>query len=201
MGSLSADERDQALQYLSRADSRDPLVPQLRHILYEADPGPSTGPSFYAQAREAFLAGYRRLAALRGFTTAIVTFFVALLIAKIAQAGLLVFAEHVTPEELLRIRFLSGSMGERTASAWGQLTASMISALFVAAGLLWIRKSRLMAFRMFQRSVLVSIFLTQVFLFYREQWAALSGLVFNILIFLALHFMIERERSRSWKGH
>ncbi len=200
-GSMSAEERDQALQYLARADSRDPLVAKLRHILFEAELAPASGPGLYAQCRDGFFAGYRRLTALRGFTAAVITFFVMVLVVKVAQAALLIFAEHVTPHEILRIGLLQGPPGERSASAWGQLVASMISALFIAAGVVSVRKSRLTAFRMFQRSVLVSIFLTQVFMFYREQWAALAGLVFNILVFLALHFMIERERSSTWKGH
>jgi len=48
---------------------------------------------------------------------------------------------------------------------------------------------------MFERSILVSIFLTQVFAFYKEQFSALFGLLFNIVILLALRFMIERERA------
>ena len=48
---------------------------------------------------------------------------------------------------------------------------------------------------MFERSILVSIFLTQVFAFYKEQFSALLGLLFNIVVLAALHFMIERERA------
>ena len=53
---------------------------------------------------------------------------------------------------------------------------------------------------MFQRSILVSIFLTQVFMFYREQWAGLYLLAFNLLMLVALDFMIEREANADVQG-
>jgi hypothetical protein len=46
---------------------------------------------------------------------------------------------------------------------------------------------------MFQRGILVSVFLTQVFMFYHAQWAGLVVLAFNLLVLLALDFMIEHE--------
>ena len=49
---------------------------------------------------------------------------------------------------------------------------------------------------MFERSILISIFLTEVFIFYQEQFAALTGLAANILILIALKFMIEREEGK-----
>ena len=50
---------------------------------------------------------------------------------------------------------------------------------------------------MFERSVLVSILLTYVFIFYREQFAALAGLAFNVLILIGLRMMIKREEQRT----
>jgi hypothetical protein len=73
-----------------------------------------------------------------------------------------------------------------------------VAAAFVAAGISLIRRSRLAAYRMFQRSVLVSILFGQVFMFYQEEWGALIGLGFNLLLFGALRFMIERELSADY---
>lgn len=41
--------------------------------------------------------------------------------------------------------------------------------------------------------ILISIFLIQVFIFYREEFGALLGLVLNLLILAALRFMLEKE--------
>lgn len=61
-------------------------------------------------------------------------------------------------------------------------------------GILRIKRSRFYAYRMFERSILVSIFLTQVFSFYNEQFSALIGLLLNVAMLVALRFMIDRER-------
>jgi hypothetical protein len=79
---------------------------------------------------------------------------------------------------------------------WAEIVSSLLSGFFVLCGVLQIRRSRLFAFRMFARSILVSIFLTQVFAFYREQFSALLGLVFNILILIVLRFIISQERLK-----
>jgi len=50
---------------------------------------------------------------------------------------------------------------------------------------------------MFERSVLVSILLTYVFIFYKEQFAALVGLLINILILIALRLMIKGEQLKA----
>ncbi|MDA2921567.1 hypothetical protein MYX76_19085, partial [Desulfobacterota bacterium AH_259_B03_O07] len=73
----------------------------------------------------------------------------------------------------------------------------LLSGVFVFIGIYYIKRSRLLAYKMFERSILVSIFLTQVFMFYKEQFAALTGLAANILILVALRFMIEREESEN----
>ena len=67
-------------------------------------------------------------------------------------------------------------------------------------GVLAIRRSRLRGLRMFQRSILVSIFLTQVFMFYQAQWAALVVLTFNLLVLIALEYMIEHEARGEDEG-
>ena len=45
--------------------------------------------------------------------------------------------------------------------------------------------------------MLFNIFVTQVFAFLETEWAALGGLALNVLAYLALRFMLDRETSRS----
>ncbi len=84
-----------------------------------------------------------------------------------------------------------------SAVSWGELASSITSGAFVLAGLWLIRKSRLNAYEMFKKAVLVSIFLTQFFTFYKEQFSALLGLGWNIIILITLRYMINEE----WKIH
>ena len=72
---------------------------------------------------------------------------------------------------------------------------SALATALVVAGALLLRRSRLRAYTLFQKSILVSLFFTQPLLFYRDQWGALLGFTVDILVFLALRFMIEHERT------
>jgi hypothetical protein len=76
---------------------------------------------------------------------------------------------------------------------WGEVGASVLSALCVIAGVLRLRRSRTDAYVWFKRAVLVSIFLTQFFLFYRVQLIALPHLVFNVLAFAFFQYAIRAE--------
>ncbi len=157
-----------------------------------------TGPihSYLVRLRVRLANDYRRLASRRMFATTITTFFVAQLFVKLLQAALFVGVDQLSPDVIARIPFFQPELVDaRTRAEWGQLASSLLSGVFVALGVLAIRRDRLGAFRMFQRSILVSIFLTQVFMFYQHQWGALATLAFNLLVFLALRFMIERERA------
>jgi hypothetical protein len=78
-----------------------------------------------------------------------------------------------------------------------EFASSLLSGLFVILGIVQIRRSRVAAYRQFERAILTSIFLTQVFVFYQEQLAALVGLCLNILIWIALGYMIDRENANA----
>jgi hypothetical protein len=76
---------------------------------------------------------------------------------------------------------------------WALFICSSVSAVLIISGIVFMPRSRLRAYQMYQRGVLVSTLLTQVFAFYEYQFYALIGLFLNILILLALRFMIHRE--------
>jgi hypothetical protein len=84
-----------------------------------------------------------------------------------------------------------------------QLASSLLAGVFTLLGVIRIRKSRLRAFEMFERSLLVSILVTQVFSFYREQFSGLLGLLAEALILIGVRFVIEQEElssSRATQG-
>ena len=76
-----------------------------------------------------------------------------------------------------------------------QLVSSLASAACVVAGIAVLRRSRLRAYRWFQRAVLISILVTHVFVFYDSQLAALTGLAVSLLVYAALRFAIAREEA------
>jgi hypothetical protein len=197
---LDQDERDRALRYLNRSDASEPLVAELTALLHRMPLVPTRNPHPLVRLTRAATALYRRLVAKPEFSTALITFFVAQLLLKIVHLmalivqdeGRSVFGSDPAPIEQLveRLTFVD----------WAQLASSLLSAVFVALGIVALRESRFRALRMFQRSILASIFLTQVFMFYRDQWSALTVLGFNLLLLATLNFMIEHEPARRGVG-
>jgi hypothetical protein len=72
-----------------------------------------------------------------------------------------------------------------------------ISGVLIIIGLLTLTRSRLRGYLLFRLSILVSIFFTQVFSFYSQQLFALVGLVLDVLILLALRYLIRHERVKQ----
>ncbi len=70
--------------------------------------------------------------------------------------------------------------------------------MIVGAGLL--HQSRLRAFRWFEASLLVAIFITQVFLFADRQLAGILNLAATLVVFIALRAIIRFETASQHHG-
>jgi hypothetical protein len=199
LSDLSREERERARHYIRRSGARGPLALGILEILEGARLAPGR-PDLMEELRGRLMSGYRRIAALPVFSTLVTAFFVGQLAIKLIHVAWLVIAGHVPglfrglrligpfPVAERGFGFVDGTL----------LASSLVAAALVATGVFLMPRSRLRAFRMFQRSILVSILFGQVFMFYLEQWGALIGLAFNILLFLGLRFMIERELSAAY---
>src|SRR5258707_2635407 len=73
----------------------------------------------------------------------------------------------------------------------GWLASSFLSNIMILIGILFLRRSRLAAYTWFKRAVLVSIFLTQVFLFYTQPLGALEALLVNVIVLAVLNYLIR----------
>lgn len=135
----------------------------------------------YFELREWIDNRYKRIAANRWFSLALIGGFV---IFGISQFVFVV-------ANIINLNFFKQSGEPRVFII--QAAASALSTGCVWVGIWQLRKSRLLAGAWFQRSVLVNIYLTQVFLFYNSQLAALSGLLLNILIYMSLRYMVSQE--------
>lgn len=196
VGDLDRDERDRALVYLERCDMSIPLVAGLERLVKQTDVVPVVRPGVLTRLKDATLRLYQELVSKQWFTRFVVLFFVGQLVMLIVHI-LAVVVFHTSWLQVLSRRPLE-SLGngavEVTASELSMVAFSMLATLFVAIGAWQIRRSRLRAYQYFQRSILVTLFFIQPILFYRDQWSALIGLTFDIAVFLALRFMIEREQ-------
>jgi hypothetical protein len=197
---LDRDEQARALWYLDRSDPDHPMVPALKQLVSAASPLPARRPGPFALSKKWLREKYERVARLPGFTTAVALFFVAQLLISILYAFLLVFFLGLGWEAILRIDPLArilARLQHLTFVDGAQLISSLVSAVFVLFGVLQLRRSRVTAFENFERSILVSIFVTQFFNFYKEQFYGLVGLGLDILLLLAVRFVIEQEQVRE----
>ncbi len=199
---LDEEDRRRTMLYLSRCDPDHPLVPALREIVTTAELVPRPAPGPWAAMRQRLQQLYRGLARRRVFAKGVTIFFVAKLVLAVGYAvGLILLAGREW--ELSMVVRLAEYMGERAAGLSfveiAHLSSSLAAGAFTLAGIAQIRRSRLRAFLMFERSVLVSIFVTQVFSFYKEQFGALLGLALNIVVLIGVRFVIEQEQVAAVK--
>ncbi len=92
---------------------------------------------------------------------------------------------------------ISPERGSLAFADWALFGSSSVSAILIIAGIAFMARSRLRAYEMFQRAILVSIMLTTVFAFYEYQFYALIGVFLNVLILFALRYVISRERLKT----
>lgn len=197
---LDEEEKKRALVYLEKSDASNPLVAALKDSLSRANLSERAPRGWLSRLKVLVRNFYRRIIRLRWFKRALVLFFIGQLIFKLVYVFVLIFFVGLRREQILDYRIIgrvAEQMRHLSILDWAGLGFSLLSAFFVLCGVVFLRRSRLFAYRMFERSILVSIFLSQVFAFYKEQFSALVGLLFNIIILLALRFMIEREKTAA----
>ena len=177
----AADVRRDVLELLDQADPADPLVPALRARIAAAAPSSQRRPGVLHRTRVALEDGYRRLALSPVFVWAVIAWFAVAAVSSISAVVYLAMGDDTGPAD------------EGPVVHTLQLAASLASAACVVAGIWYLRRSRLRAYRWFQRAILISILITHVFVFYDSQLAALTGLAVSLLVYVGLRYAIARE--------
>lgn len=176
---LDRAERKMALAYLKHGSRNDPAVRKLRELLGDIKPASDEEPGFLVRCYRRLGREYRKLVRRPWFNRAVITLFVA---GSVISLGWAVFhildrADHVTFSE------------------WGELLSTAAAGILVLLGAFrLVRGQRLAAYVMFQRSVLVYLLVTQFFVFYREQFAGLAGLIWALIVLVVLQYAIRQER-------
>ena len=183
---IGRSKRNEILALLRNAHADDPLAQTLREYIDSADASHSDDPGIYMRSRERLLRAYERIALNRYFIGGIVALLIALSVAQISQ-----FLFTLLQQQDVDIGFTGGA----------RLASAAVASLLTLFGAWRLRVSRLSAYLWFQRGALVGIFITQMFAFFEMQLVAISGLFIEILIYIALSFMIEFEqRSQADAG-
>jgi len=195
---LDQDEKDRVIKYLDNSDPDNPLTKSVRELIRSSKLVPDSE-GLYSRLKTSFKNFYTKVVSYKYFRTAVIIFFVGQLLFTLAYIAVYTFFIGLGWESILNIKILD-RIAEKSLNLSfidrAQIFSSLLSGVFVFLGVYYLRKSRLISYQMFERSVLVSILLTYVFIFYKEQFAALAGLSVNILILIALRLMIQGEQGK-----
>ncbi len=200
---LDEDEKKRVLAYLRKSDPDNPLTAPVRDLIIGTAPVPVSSPGIYLRAKNRFRKSYERVAGSNYFRTGITVFFLLQLFVTLVYVAVFTLFIGFGKDKIMSIRALENVTIRFTGLTFidkAQIFSSALSGVFVFLGVYYLRKSRLLSLRMFEWSVLVSILLTYVFIFYKEQFAALAGLSFNVLILIGLRIMIRREEADAMAG-
>jgi len=196
---LDVEEKEKVLKYLAKCDANDPLVSELKSTLDKIELVPVPEAGLYVRIKDRLASFYRKIAVTNWFKWVIISFFSAQLAFNLFYVFVLVALKMLNWDVLnvSIIASLAGGLEKITFSDYAYLISSLLAAGLALWGLLLFIKSRLSAFRMFERSVMVSLFLTQVFVFFQAQFWGLAGLIVYLLVYVALRIMINRETHEA----
>jgi hypothetical protein len=91
--------------------------------------------------------------------------------------------------------------GVVTFTEWAGLVSSMAANACLLAGVVLLRtRGRLEAYQWFDRGLLISIFITQIFVFAEEQLGGTVGLVVLLAVWILLRSAMRAERERAVLG-
>ena len=199
---LDEEESKRLQVYLERSDPTHPMTRVLRRALKSVQLVPGPAPSLLTRAGKWMGKQYQRIATRPTFTNLIVGIFLAELLVKLSYIVLVAFAARPELPPADSTIFDAPATQAKTISfsQWAEVGSWAVSALFVSRGMILIRRSRIEAFRSFEGSVLVAIFITHVFSFYRNQFLGLLGLSFSVLMLISVRYAIQQERIRTVPG-
>ncbi|MHB9111662.1 MAG: hypothetical protein ACYC4D_03410 [Thermoleophilia bacterium] len=184
--SVATEEERSLIHFcLDKSGTGNPLAGELNQIVSGTTTSAPGKPGPFLRLRKQLFDGYRNLTAKWWFMPAIKAFFILQFIGSLGMVLTLLLDPGAIFSQFEAFGF----------SDWAILASTVISAIFIAMGVLSLRRSRLEAFRMFERSVLVQILVGQLFLFYKDEFSAIPGFVFYLLLLLGIRFIIEREKS------
>ena len=190
---MDSHEKAHVALMLRKADQKDEITQQLQAMLAKIEIV-ENHESRFQRMRNRMFRSYQHFWRRRGSSQLIgFIFILEALIFVIA-----IFATLYTNLDDLGM-FLRGHQTYGTGLLFGQLVSSLVAGAFAVIGAIKLTRSRLIGFEWFRRATLITIFLTEFFIFTRIQFGAMPGFVINVLLFASLNFALAQER-RSING-
>ena len=189
---LQPEERERALRYLGAIKEKDELTLGLASLVERARVQPAPG-GLLRSVRRYIVTVYDAVLARSNRFGGLVTLFVLQLVVNAGTVGLIIVRDLSAGIVAQANGRASGVIGFLPVSDWLLLASALIPSVFVVIAVFALRNSRITALRFFHRAVLLSILFTEVFMFYRNQAAALAVLAFNVFSWACVNVVITRE--------
>ncbi|HEX9142593.1 MAG TPA: hypothetical protein VF833_10195 [Gaiellaceae bacterium] len=192
---LSAEDRDRALQLLARADQTHSLVAPLRTAFLSADVAPIS----FARLRWMGSAGARTYVAIvssRWFRRILAAVFilagVAFVLTAISTVALLGGAFFGVLDA--QIALAEETAGGPIASVI-QAVAGLVAGVLIVRGVFALRRSRTKAYRAFELAILVDLLLAQPFAFLDVGFGASVDVFIDLALLATLRYLQNQERK------
>jgi hypothetical protein len=186
---LQPEERDRARRYLAAVVTQDELTLGLGALIDGAPVHPRPeGLSHHI--RRHVVGGYEAVVARANHFGGLVTLFVLQLVINAGTVALIVARDLSAAIAASGAGQRNGIIGEIAVSDWLLIGSTIIPSIFVILAVVTLPRSRVTALRFFHRGVLLSILFTEVFMFYRNQAAALVVLAFNLFSWACVNVVI-----------
>jgi len=179
MRAMSRGERDEALYVLGRADQSDPVVEALSTVLRQVDP-PGGGPNAAQRVWERAHAWWTRLVEARSFRRTVLWWFIL-----------------TTLVWLLNPISYAADGSSITLMDLGGMLSGTATGVCTILGILHWRKSKLRAYRWFERGALIAILVGEFFSFYQYQVWAVFGLIWMLVQLTVIRSMISVELAAA----
>lgn len=180
------------LDLLRRSGAAGPLAEHIKALLESTECELDAGPSRIRRLTEWAMDVYERVLGWKWFRRVVVIIFVGqavlALLATISLAA-------VEPENVQA--WMRGDPPPMAGLATATIAPTVVSLLLVLVGISYLPRQRVTAYHWFERSLLVAILITQVMLFWQNQFAALGGLLWNLALLMVVRSMTTLERGRA----
>lgn len=181
-------EKERAATLLEGADSQNYITKALRKLLDQANTVPSRKPTWPRKLLNVLDNKYQQFWLRSTSAWRVKLFF-------LAEAAVFLLAVlYAAWENIADVTdVLGGDYSYSKVLMIAELVSAGVAAAFVIVGVIALRRSRLRAFEIFRRATLINIFLTEFFVFSREQLRAFPGFMFNLAILLLISYVIHQE--------
>lgn len=191
---LDPDEKAQATKLLDRCNPADARVVAVRGFLDRLNTVAAPPPGFFERMRHRILPRVERVLTGARFPRVFAGVLFALSISGLAWALSTARGLPMTGRPVGQTHIDIGF------ASWGEIASNVVACMLVLAGIVRLFRNRNAAYRLFRRSVRVTVFVTQFFVFYHAQMAGVVWLGLNVIALGALDYLIAREETSGREG-